>query len=135
MKKLIPLITFALVFLVALTAQAETPQEASKAILMLLEQKDYDELFRTRYSELHKAEKEGKVDEAIKTLSGYWDKNHQTMIGLFEQLSNGHFTISKHDYAQITETGQKATCQVTIGGKIIPYSLYEMKTGRWGFHM
>jgi len=115
--------------------KAETAQEASKAILELLKNEDYNTLFKTRYCELHKAEKEGKVDEAIKTLTGYWKKDHKTIVGLFEQLSTGEFLISKNEHAQISETGRKATCKVTLEGKTISYSLYEMKTGLWGFHM
>ncbi|MDH5525479.1 MAG: hypothetical protein OEY01_16035 [Desulfobulbaceae bacterium] len=137
MKKLIPLIVLTLLFLIgfAVTAQAETPREASKAILELLTAQNYEKLFRTRYCELYKAKSEGEVSKAIKILSAYWEKDHETMINLFEQLSNGDFLISKHEYAQVTETGQKATCQVTLGQKNIPYTLYEMKNGLWGFHM
>ena len=118
-----------------LSLQAETPKEASKAILELLNKKDYDSIFRKRYTEIHKAKTEDQVKKVIKSLSKAWSKNHQMFVQMFTELSKKEFTISDHKHAQKTETGRKATATIKMGKKEFPYNLYEMKNGTWGFHM
>ena len=132
--KTLKLTIFVLCCIFTLGAQAETPQDAAKAILKLVEAKDYDKLFKTRYCELHKAKPE-EVKEVIKVLSGYWDKDHSKIVDTFKQLTTAKFEVSDHKYAQVTETGKKATAPVKMNDKERKYVLYEMKTGLWGFHM
>ena len=72
---------------------------------------------------------------AIKKLTPMWEKNHGIMVNLFEQLSQSEFTLTKDEKYLKTETGDVATAKVTIQGKEIPYRLYKMKNGLWGFRM
>lgn len=136
MMKRIIVIVFAIVMFCALEVAAETPQEGATAILKMLKARNYSDLFQQRYSEWHKVEAEGvKPEVAIKKLSTIWEKNYDMLVKLFEKLSNAQFKITKNDNPQKTETGDIATSTVTIGEKKIPYRLYKMKNGLWGFHM
>lgn len=132
MKKLMVAFLFSLF---AMSVQAETPQQASQAILKLLKANDFETLFRTRYTELHKAKTPEEEKKVIEVLSGYWKKDIKMIVSVFEQLSGAEFKISKHEHAQKTETGRKAEAPVKIGDKEGKYQLYEMKSGLWGFHM
>ena len=125
-----------LVMCCALGAVAETPQEGSKAILEMLKERNYDELFKQRYSEWYKVEAEGKKpDEAIQKLSAIWERNYGTMINLFEQLADAEYELSRNENPQRSETGDVATGTVSLGEKKMPYPLYKLKSGLWGFHM
>ncbi len=116
--------------------KSETPQEGATAIGDLLKKRDYSTLFQQRYSEWHKVEAQGANPEvAIKKLSAAWEKNHDMLVKLFEQLTTAEYTLSKNDMPQKTETGDVATANVSLGEKKIPYRLYKMKNGLWGFHM
>ena len=120
----------------AVDAFAESPQEASSTILKLLKDKNYSDLFQQRFTEWYKAEAEGiETQTAIKKLTPRWEKNHGIMVNLFEQLSQSEFTLTKDEKYLKTETGDVATAKVTIQGKEIPYRLYKMKNGLWGFRM
>ena len=126
----------ALVMCGAFGATAETPQEGATAILKLLKDRNYTDLFSQRYSEWHKVEASGKTpEEAVKKLSALWERNYDMMVTLFEQLSKAEYKLSKSEIQQKSETGDMATGTVSIGDKTIPYRLYKMKNGRWGFHM
>jgi hypothetical protein len=115
---------------------AETPQEGAMAILKLLEERDYDSLFKKRYSEWYKVEAEGKnPEEAIQKLSSIWERNHDKMVNLFEQLAHAEYELSRIGSPLITETGAVATGIISLEEKKVPYLLYEMKSGLWGFHM
>ena len=115
---------------------AETPQAAAKAILELVEARDYATLFPTRYSEWYKVDKEGVPhDQAIGKLSGQFEKQYDMIVDLYTQLSSASFELGVHEYAQEMETGEKATATVTIRGQEMPFSLYRMKNGLWGFHL
>ena len=124
-----------LIAMFTLSANAETPNEASKAILELIKKKDYESIVRKRYSEIHKAKTEEEVKRVIDMLSKRWGKDNQIVISIFEQLSTAKFTTSKNNNPQKTETGRIATASFKLGDKTIPYKLYEMKNGLWGFHM
>ncbi len=120
----------------ALGVAAEPPQEGSKAMLKMLKERNYDALFKQRYSEWYKVEAEGKnSDEAIQKLSSIWEKNYDMMVSLFEQLAGAEYELSKNENPQISETGDVATATVSIGEKKVPYPLYKMKSGLWGFHL
>lgn len=134
MKKL-NIIIAAFSLILAISLQAETPQQASQVILKLVKENNYDELFRTRFCELHKAKDAEETREVIEVLSGYWKEDQSKIINTFEQLTTAEFVISEHKYAQKTETGKKATAPVNLDGKEGKYVLYELKTGLWGFHM
>lgn len=129
-------ILFAMIMCCALGAVAETPKEGASAILKLLEAREYSTLFQQRYSEWYKVETEGKDPaEAVRKLSARWERNYAMMVDLFVQLSSADFQISRTDTPQESETGEVATGTVLIGGKDIPYQLYKMKNGLWGFHL
>lgn len=130
------MLLFAMTLLWAPSAAAETPQEGAKAILTLLKERNYTDLFQKRYSEWYKAEAEGmKPEAAIERLSARWEKNHDMMVKLYEQLASSEFELSKNEMPQETETGDIATAMVSIGEKKVPYCLYKMKSGLWGFHL
>lgn len=131
MKKFLYLVLFSL----ALTVGAETPNEGAKAILDLVKSKNYTDLFKTRYAEWYKVEAD-KVEpqKAVESLSGKWEKQHDLMLSLYEQLSTAEYELSSIDSPQASETGEVATTTVTLGQKKIPYKLYKMKSGLWGFH-
>ena len=114
----------------------ETPQSAAEAISALLSNRDYSTLFQERYSEWHKVEAEGVEPEvAIKRLSAMWEKQHDMLVKVFDQLASSEFTLSKSEMPQKTETGDVATATISINGKDMSYSLYKMNNGLWGFHM
>lgn len=115
---------------------AETPKEGAAAILQLVTDRNYSVLFQQRYCEWYKVEAEGvEPEKAINKLSSMWEKNHEMMVQLYKQLANADFELSKNEKPQETETGDVATATVLIGEKKVPYSLYKMKSGRWGFHL
>ena len=133
---LIRLVTVCLFLLTATGTYAETPQEGAAEILTLLKARNYAELFPARYSEWHKTETEGvPLEEAVKRLSRIFEKNHDMMVGVYEQLTKAEFTTGENEHAQISETGETATAEVTIGEKTVPFTLYKMKNGKWGFHL
>ena len=120
----------------AASLHAETPQEGAKAIRALIEAKKYEELFKTRYSEWHKVAKAGvSEEEAIVKMSKRFDLQHKVMMDLYGVLSTAKFEMGKAEIVQESETGKTATAKVKIGDKEIPFTLYEMKNGKWGFHM
>ncbi len=130
------LLILAIALICSNTLQAETPQEASKAIHALLVAKDYKTLFTTRYSEWHKVAKDGvEPDKAVEKLSSMFEKKHVILVDLYKSLSTAKFEMGKNEHAQESETGKTATAQVPIGDKEIPFTLYEMKNGKWGFHL
>ena len=136
MFKRITICIFILVTFCAVDAIAETPQEGASKILKFLKAKNYSDLFQQRYTEWYKAEEAGmKTEKAIDKLSARWEKNHEMMVNLYEQLSKAKFEFSKNQNPQKTETGDVATAKVTIAGKQVPYRLYKMSNGLWGFHM
>jgi len=117
-------------------AFAETPQEGAATMFKLLKERNYSELFQQRYAEWYKVAAEGREPaEAIKQLSSVWERNYDMMVSLYEQLAGAEYEMGKTDAPQQTETGETATGSVSIGGKTIPYTLYKMKSGLWGFHL
>ena len=113
---------------------AETPNEASKAILDLIKKEDFTTLFKTRYSEIHKAKPE-EVDSVIASLSKYFKKDKAKLIAVYEQLVKAKFEEVEYKHAQKTETGKKVKAPVMFGKHKGSFYLYEMKSGLWGFHM
>ena len=130
-------LTAAMVWMIMMTgAMAETPQEGAKAILDLIKARNYQELFPTRYSEWHKVEAEGvPVDKAVEKLSRMFEKKHEMIVGMYEQLATADFTMGKSEIVQKGETGDMATAEVTVGDKKVPFRLYKMENGKWGFHL
>ena len=115
--------------------EQETPQDAAGTIAGLLEKRDYSTLFEQRYTEWYKVEAEGVAPEAaIKKLSSRWEKQHGMLLSVFKQLASAEFTLSKSDTPNQQETGDVATATITLNGKDIPYQLFKMKNGLWGFH-
>ena len=125
-----------LILISALPLCAETPNEAATAIHDLIQNKNYEVLFPKRYTEWHKVEKEGVPPEkAIARLSGMFEKQHEILLSVYAQLKEAEFTLSETEIVQPTETGKMASATVTVRGKEIPFRLYEMKDGTWGFHL
>ncbi|HEY5653437.1 MAG TPA: hypothetical protein VIR63_03600 [Pontiella sp.] len=114
----------------------ETPQAAAAVISELLQQRNYSTLFQERYSEWHKVEAEGVPPEvAISKLTALFEKQHDTLVDVYNQLAKAEFTINQNDIPQKTETGDVASATISLNGENIPYRLYKMKTGLWGFHL
>ncbi len=115
---------------------AETPNKAASEIHSLLASKDYDTLFKTRYSEWYKAKKENmKEEDAIKMLSQRFEKQHSILLSVYEQLKTAKFTISERENPQQSENGKVAQAMVTVNSKKLPFKLYQMKDDKWGFHL
>jgi hypothetical protein len=130
------MVVVALVLCCAVTAAAETPKEGAAEILKLLADKNYTELFPARYTEWYKTEEDGAEPEvAVEKLAGMWEKNYAMMTELFTQLTEADFVITQDEQHQKTETGDVATATVTIGGQEVPYRLFKMNNGLWGFHL
>ena len=124
------------ILLSVVTVNAETPNEGSSAIHQLLKEKQYDVLFPTRYTEWHKTQAEGMAkQEAVAKLSKMFEKRHDVFLSIYKQLMEAEFTITEQDTPQPGETGKVATAQIQIGSNEIPFKLYEMKNGTWGFHL
>lgn len=115
---------------------AETPNEAASEIHALLASKSYETLFKTRYSEWYKVEKESmEEDEAVKKLSQVFEQQHSLLLSVYEQLKNAEYTISKNDNPQPSENGRVAQATITLQSKALPFKLYQMKNDKWGFHL
>jgi hypothetical protein len=118
-----------------LPGKDESPKEGAAAILKLLADRNYADLLKTRYTEWFKAEEEGDEDKAIKQLSAMFEKNHGTLVSVYEQLATAEFELGTNDHPLKTETGTIATATIKVGGKEAPFRLYQMKSGQWGFHL
>ena len=64
-----------------------------------------------------------------------FEKRHETFLNIYTQLPVAEFTISERDTPQVSETGIVATAVVKIGSKEVPFTLYQMKNEKWGFHL
>ena len=115
---------------------AETPAEGAAVIHELVKEKNYDVLFPTRYSEWYKVKKEGVAEDvAIAKLSKLFEKEHEVILSAYAQLTKADFTLSEQENPQISETGKVASAIVKISSKEIPFKLYEIKGGAWGFRL
>ena len=120
----------------AVALSAETPREGAKAIHKLIKDRDYSELFQTRYSEWFTLEDANKrPEEAIEKLGSVWELNRDVVLSIFKQLSKADFEISENPNPLENETGEVATADVQIGQREVPYKLYKMTNGLWAFHM
>jgi len=136
MKKIALRLLIVLSIIGSVTLHAETPNEGAAQIRELIKEKKYDVLFPSRYTEWHKAEKEGiGKGEAIAKLSKMFEKQREAILAVYSQLAEAEFTISKRENPQASETGKVASATIKVGGKEIPFKLYEMKDGTWGFHL
>ncbi len=116
--------------------KAETPKDGAAAILKLLKDRSYSELFQKRYSEFYKAEAQGmKPEQAVEKLTEVFNKNYDRLLKQYEAMAKADFTIEKNPAPQQTETDEIATATVQIGETKTPCRLYKMKTGGWGFHL
>ncbi|MEX0330721.1 MAG: hypothetical protein AB3N64_04795 [Puniceicoccaceae bacterium] len=131
-KFLLPL---ALLFSSTLMAEAETPNEAAAAILSLLEEKDYEAIFTTRYTEWYKVEAAG-VDPAaaVEKFSKRWERQYDMLISVYQQLKDAEFQLTTSEIKQQGETGRVAVANVKLGDKDLPFKLFEVEDGTWGFH-
>ena len=119
------LLTITIALLCGVSLQAETPQEGAKAIHALIEAKEYETLFTTRYTEFHKLKKAGlNQEEAVVKMSTRFDRQHEVMMDLFGFLSTAKFDMGKLEVVLESETGKTATAKVKIGQEMIPYTLY-----------
>ncbi len=116
--------------------KTETPKDGAAAISDLLQKRNYSTLFQERYSEWYKVEAEGVEPEvAITKLSALCEKQYDMLVRVFDQLASAEFTLSRNEMPQKTETADVATAIVSVNGEDIPYRLYRMKNGLWGFHL
>jgi hypothetical protein len=136
MKDIILKTLVAFTLLTSAILHAETPNEGASVIHELIKERKYDILFPTRYSEWYKIEKEGiGKEEAVAKLSKMFEKQHGVLLSVYKQLSEATFTISEKENPQVSETGKVASATIELGSKEIPFKLYEMKDGTWGFHL
>jgi hypothetical protein len=136
MKKITLNILIALTFFSIACTKGETPNEGAAVIRDLIKEKNYEALFPARYSEWHKTEKEGMEEsEAISKLSDMFEKRHEVYVSIFEQLTEAEFTISQSESPQISETGKVASTVIEVNSREVPFKLYEMTNGIWGFHL
>ena len=120
----------------ACSKHSETPNEAATAIRDLIKEKKYDVLFSERYSEWYKVKEEGiGKDEAVAKLSGMLEKQYDVVVSIYDQLATSDFTISEKENPQEGETGKVASTVIKVGTREVPFKLYEMKDGTWGFHL
>ncbi len=125
-----------IVFLTGAGLSAETPREGAKAILELVKDRNYAVIFNERYAEWHKVEDaKRRPEEAIQKLSLGWELNRDMVLSIFKQLSKADYEIGTNPDPQESETGEIAVTTVIIGDRTIPYQLYKLKSGLWGFHM
>lgn len=119
----------------ALLLQAETPQAAARAIHQLIQAENYVELFPARYTEWYKFEQQGIAqDQAIAQLARGFQGQRALILSVYSQLAKAEFKLSQRDNPQISENGKIATASVRLRDKEIPFTLYQMKNGLWGFH-
>ncbi|MEX0326767.1 MAG: hypothetical protein AB3N33_11840 [Puniceicoccaceae bacterium] len=131
-KVLLPL---ALLFSSSLMAETETPNQAAAAILSLLEEKNYDSIFTTRYTEWYKVEAAGvEPAVALEKFSKRWEKQYDMLISVYQQLKDAEFQFESSEIKQPGETGRVAVTTVKLGEKELPFKLFEMENGTWGFH-
>ncbi len=136
MKKTALKIATALTLFCSAILHAETPNEGAAVIRDLIKEKKYEVLFPSRYSEWHKTEKEGLgKDEAVAKLSKMFEKRHEAFVSIYDQLAAAEFTISERENPQEGETGKVASTTIKLGSREVPFKLYEMKDGTWGFHL
>ena len=125
-----------LTLFISVAAFAETPQEGASEIFELLKKEDYESIFKTRYAERYKIEKEDmSAEEAIQKLSKPWKRNYVLYLEVYEQLSKAEFKLSKTDNPQVSQTGEVAVTDVLIQGNKVQFKLYKMKSGYWGFQL
>jgi hypothetical protein len=116
--------------------KSETPSEAASTIGTLLKNRDYTTLFQERYSEWHKVETEGiEPEAAIAKLSGMFEKNHEMLVAMYDQLATADYAFSQNEMPQTSETGEIATATISVNGRELSVKLYKMTNGRWGFHL
>lgn len=130
-------IIFLLLLFIAGSSFAETPKEAAKALRALYESKNFDKLVKERYTELHKAKSDKDVQKIIDMISGQFsnDKNLKMILGIYDQILNTEPTIKENSQPQKSESGKVAIFKVKFGDREIPFKLYQMKNGKWGFHL
>ena len=116
---------------------AETPKEAAKALKALYETKNFEKLVKERYTELHKAKTDKDVQKVIDMISGQFskEKNLKMILSIYDQLINVEPTVEDNPKPQQGESGKVAVFKVKFGDKEIPFKLYQMKNGKWGFHL
>lgn len=120
----------------ACSKHSETPNEAAAAIRDLIKEKEYDILFPERYSEWYKTKEEGiGKDEAVAKLSGMLEKRHELIVSIYDQLVTADFTVTEEGNPQESETGKVASTVIEVSTREVPFKLYEMKDGTWGFHL
>ena len=131
MKKIVALLIF-----IGYIAYAETPKEGLIAITNFYKSKNMESLVKERYTEIHKAESIEDVQKIIDYLNKDISKEEKLKkyIEFFEALQKVEPEIYTKDskYVQETETGEVAKFKLESGRT---YRLYEMKDGRWGFHL
>ena len=105
-------------------------------MLELVKERNYTVIFTERYAEWHKVEDaKRRPEEAVQKLSSGWELNRDMILSIFKQLSKSKFELGTNPDPQESETGEIATTYVIIGDRKIPYTLYKLKSGVWGFHM
>lgn len=114
-------------------AAQETPQEALKIIMNLYKARDFNTLFRERYTELHKAKSEDEVKKIISRYAGKFagDRLINKVVQIYSEALKSTPKIVKNPYPQVTETDKMAEFPITKN----VLRVYLMKNGKWGFHL
>ena len=111
----------------------ESPIEGVQAIIQLYKDRNFDQLVRDRYTEIHKAESDKDITKLIDKLSRRFasDEALSEVVGIYEKALTTEPRIVSNPYPQPTEQDAMAEFPITPG----PLRLYLMKSGKWGFHL
>ena len=114
----------------------ETPHEAVKRIIALYKARDFETLIRERYTEIHKADNEEKVEKLIDVFRKRFsdDVNNKLAVEAYEKALGLEPEIKDSDIRQKGENGKMAV--FSPGGfDRGTMRLYQMENGKWGFHL
>ena len=131
--KYISLLVIIACFSFKLLAQ-EKPAQALDVLITLYEKKDFDTLVRERYTEIHKAKSDTEIKKLIeKYKKRYADADKlKQVVDFYKSAKKVKAIIGKAEIPQKTETGRVARFTLKSGPTL---TLYEMKSGTWGFHL
>lgn len=135
MARLILIFT-SFLFFVSIKASAETAVESLKEIKRLYETKGFEKLVKEYYSEIHKVSNDEEVQKMIQMVSQRFgnEKNLKMVVMILDEALKVEPKIVKNPSPNDSEEEDMALFPIKFHGKEIDYKLYQMKTGKWGFH-
>ena len=123
-------------FFCSLSVSAETAIEGLKEIKALYEAKNFEKLIKERYSEIHKAKDDAEVEKIIGFMKKRFgnEKNLNMVLKIYEGAEKVEPVIMKNPSPNESEDENMAVFKIKFHGKELPFNLYQMKNGKWGFH-